>query len=140
MASVFAGFVVGYALSLLVGPLAAVLIIRANKRAGFAQRIAPPGTSVIALSIVLHVAAILTLTAFGLLLGMLLDGIDSRRSDAGLGSPNVIYTLLVTALTAILVIPSAAIPAIRRYAFAGALVFVASFGWAMPWLAQLGSN
>ena len=140
MASVFAGFVVGYALSLLIGPLAAMLIIRANKNPGFAQRVAPPGTSVIALSVVLHFTAILLLTAIGLLLGILLDGIDSRRPDGGLGSPNAVYTLIVVALTAVTVIPSVAVPAIRRYAFGGAVIFAAAFGWAMPWLAQLAPS
>lgn len=138
MASVFAGFVVGYAVSLAIGPLAAVLIVRANQRSGFAQRLAPPGTSVIALSVVLHVAAIVVFTGLGLVLGMALDGMETRRPQGGLGSPNLIYTLFVLALTATFVIPSAALPAIRPYTLVGSLLFVASFGWAMPWLATLG--
>jgi hypothetical protein len=138
VASVFAGFVVGYALSLVIGPVAAVVIIRSNRHSGLAQRIAPPGTNVIALSVVLHFAGIMLLTAIGLLLGVLLNGIEQRRSDGGLGSPNIAYTLLVLATTAVFVIPTFAIPSIRRYALLGALVFAASFGWAMPWVARLG--
>lgn len=138
MASVFAGFVVGYALSLAIGPIAAILIIRSNRHSGPAQRIAPPGTNVIALSVVLHFAGIMLLTAIGLLLGIVLNGIEQRRSDGGFGSPNITYTLLVLATTAVFVIPTFAIPSIRRYALLGALVFAASFGWAMPWVAQLG--
>jgi hypothetical protein len=138
VAAVFAGFVVGYALALVAGPLAAVLIVRSNHRTGVAQRIAPPGTSMIALSLVLHFAAILLLTALGLVLGMALHGLEARRPEGGLGSPNLLYTLLVTAITAVLVIPALALPAVRTYALAAAIVLLAAFGWLMPWVARLG--
>jgi hypothetical protein len=139
MAEVFAGFVVGYALALALSPIAAIALVRSNDRTGFAQRLAPEGTSVVALSVVLHFAAMIVLTAIGLILGMALGGLEDRRPDGGLGSPNLIYTLLVLALTAVIVIPMIAVPAIRRYALSGALIFVAAFGWAVPWLAQMGS-
>ncbi len=139
MAAVFAGFVMGFALSLAVAPAAAIALVRSNDRTGLAQRIAPPGTNVIALSVVLHFAAMIVLTMIGLLLGMLLVALNDRRPDNGLGSPNVAYTLIVVALTAVLVIPTVAVPAVRRYSVAGALVFAVLFGWAMPWLAELGS-
>lgn len=138
MAQVFAGFVVGYALAILFAALGAFALVRSNDRTGMAQRLAPPGTSVIALSVVIHFAAIIVLTALGLVLGMALAGIDARRPEGGLGSPNLVYTLLVLAITAVFVIPSFAVPAVRRYSVAAALVFAASFGWAMPWLATLG--
>ncbi|HET6614764.1 MAG TPA: hypothetical protein VFH62_02650 [Dehalococcoidia bacterium] len=139
MAEVFAGFVVGYALALALSPIAAIALVRSNDRTGFAQRIAPEGTNVVALSVVLHFAAMIVLTAVGLILGMALGGLEDRRPDGGLGSPNLVYTLLVVALTAVIVIPTIAVPAIRRIAFVGALIFVVAFGWAVPWLAQLGS-
>ncbi len=81
MAEVFAGFVVGYALALVIAPIGAIALVRSNDRSGFAQRVAPPGTSVLALSVVLHVAAIVVLTAIGLVLGMALAGIDDRRPN-----------------------------------------------------------
>ncbi len=139
MADVFAGFVVGYALALLAAPVGAVALIRSNDRTGLAQRVAPEGTSVVALSVVLHFAAMIVLTALGLVLGIALNGIDARRPDGGIGSPNLVYTARVFALTAVLVIPALAVPAARRYALVGAVVFAAAFGWAMPWLATLGS-
>ena len=138
MAAVFAGFVVGYLLALVAGPLAAVLIVRSNHRSGVAQRLAPPGTSVIALSVVLHFAAILLLTALGLVLGMALHALELRRPERGLGSPNLLYTLLVLAITAVLVIPAVAVPAMRKYGVAAAVVLLLTFGWLMPWVAQLG--
>lgn len=138
MAEVFAGFLVGYALAIMAGPLAAIGIVRSNDRTGVAQRLAPPGTSVVALSVVLHFAAMLMFTAVGLVLGLALAGINARRPDHGLGSPNVAYTLLVLALTAVAVIPAFALPATRRYAIGAGIVFAALFGWAMPWVATLG--
>ena len=139
MAEVFAGFVIGFALSLAVAPAAAIAVIRSNERTGLAQRIAPPGTNVVALSVVLHFAAMLLLTMIGMIFGMVLAGLNGRRPDSGLGSPNVVYTLIVVALAAALVIPTVVLPSVRRYCVAGALVFVVLFGWVMPWLARLGS-
>lgn len=139
MAAVFAGFVAGYALALVAGPVAAIALVASNDRSQLAQRIAPPGTSVIALSVVLHFAAIIVFTAIGIVLGMALAGIDARRPEGGLGSPNVVYTLLVVALAAVIFIPPVAAPALRRYSLGGAVIFAAVFGWGMPWLAQLGS-
>ena len=139
MAEVFAGFIIGFALSLAAAPLGAIALVRSNDRTGLAQRVAPPGTNVIALSVVVHFAALILLTMIGLLLGLLLAGLNDRRSDNGLGSPNVAYTLIVVALTAVIVMPTLAVPAVRRWCVVGALVFAAAFGWVMPWLAWVGS-
>jgi len=138
VAEVFAGFVMGYALAIVLAPLAAIALIRSNERTGIAQRVAPPGTNVIALSVVLHFFGVLTLTALGLVLGMALAGMEDRRPAGGLGSPNAAYTFLVLALAAVVVIPTLVLPAVRRYAVAAAALFAALFGWAMPWLATLG--
>lgn len=138
MAEVFAGFVIGFAISLLAAPAGAIMLVASNNRSGFAQRFAPPGTNVIALSLVLHLGALLLLTALGMILGMALAGIEDRRPAGGLGSPNVAYTLLVIALAAVIFIPALVIPALRRWALAAAALFVGLFGWAMPWLATLG--
>lgn len=138
VAQIFAGFVVGFALSLLIAPVAAIGIVRANGQTGLAQRIAPPGTNMIALSMVLHVAAVIVLTAIGMLLGMLLGGLDARRPAGGIGSPNLAFTLIVVALTAVSVIPLLIVPSARRIVAMSALLFAAAFGWAMPWLATLG--
>lgn len=135
MAEVFAGFVVGYALSIIVAPAGAILLIRSNHQTGFAQRVAPPGTNIIALSMLLHLLGFLLLTALGLILGMALAGIEDRRPTGGLGSPNLVYTLLVVALVAVVVIPAMLAPW-RRYALALAMLFVVGFGWVAPWLAE----
>jgi hypothetical protein len=139
MAEVFSGFVVGYALALAAGALGAIVIVRSNERTGLAQTIAPPGTNVVALAVVVHFAAMLLLTAIGMILGMALAGLEDRRPEGGIGSPNAIYTALVLALTAVVVIPTLAVQEMRRFALAGALIFVIAFGWVTPWLAEAGS-
>ena len=139
MAEVFAGFVTGFALSIVVAPLGAIVLIRSNDRTGLAQRIAPPGTNVVALSMVLQFAAMLLLTMAGMILGLLLLALNDRRPDGGLGSPNVAYTLIVVAGTVVLTVPSLAVPAARRWCVVGAVVFAVAFGWVMPWVARAGS-
>ncbi len=138
MAEVFAGFVVGYALALLAAPAGAIALVRNNDRSGFAQRVAPPGTNVVALSVVVHFAAIIAFTALGLVLGMALAGLNDRHPQDGLGSPNLVYTVMVLAITAILALPAVAVPPLRRPVVLGALVFAIAFGWALPWVATLG--
>ena len=139
MTEVFAGFIVGFALSIVVAPLGAIMLIRSNDRTGIAQRMAPPGTNAVALTVVLHFAAVLLLTMIGMILGLLLLALNDRRPDNGLGSANAAYTLIVVALTLVLALPALAMPAVRRACVAGALVFVLAFGWVMPWLAAAGS-
>lgn len=138
MAEVFSGFVVGYALAIIVGPLGAVMLVRQNRHTGFAQRVAPPGTNIVALSVVIHFAAMLALTALGLVLGMALAGLDARHPENGLGSPNVIYTVMVIAITVIIVAPAVAAPKLRRPVGIVAVTLLVAFGWAVPWLAQIG--
>jgi hypothetical protein len=138
MAEVFSGFVIGYALALAAGPAGAIALVRSNTHTGFAQRVAPPGTNIIALSVVVHFTGIIVFTGLGMVLGMVLAGLNARGSHAGLGSPNVPYTVIVALVAVILVAPAFAVPRLRALAIAGAVILVASFGWAMPWLAKLG--
>jgi hypothetical protein len=130
---VFAGFVVGFAMSIVVSPLAAIMLIRSNHETGFAQRFAPPGTNVLALTMFIHFLAFLLLTALGMIMGMALAGIEDRRPASGLGSPNVVYTVLVLALAATVTLPLLLMPW-RRYVVAMSLLFVTLFGWCVPWL------
>jgi hypothetical protein len=141
MPEVFAGFVCGYALSLALVPLAAVALVRARPHSALLERIVPPGTSLIAVSVILHLFALLVFTAIGMLLGLMLSGLEERRPAGGLGSPNAIFTVMVIAMTAIAVLPLAAVaPPFRRPLIVGGLVFVAVFGWLMPYLALLGDE
>jgi len=141
VAEVFAGLVCGYALALLATPLAAIAIVRARPGSELLRQVVPEGTSLIAVSVILHLFAILTLTALGLVLGLVLAGVEGRRPTGGLGSPNGVYTLVVLATTVIAVVPLAtAAPPLRRPLVAGGLVFAGVFGWLMPYLALVGPS
>jgi len=140
MAEVFAGVVCGYAVALVVTPLGAIALVRARTSSPLADRIAPEGTSLVALSIVLHMFVFLTFTAIGMVFGMLLNGLDSSSPASGLGSPNRAYTLLVLAIVAIAVLPLAiAVPRLRTPLLVSGVLFAGVFGWAMPHLATLGA-
>ena len=135
MAEVFAGFIAGFAFSIIVAPAAAILVVRSSHQTGLAQRVAPGGTNIVALAVVLHILAFFVLTALGMIMGLALAGIEDRRPDSGLGSPNIAYTMIVIALAAALVIP-AMLFRWRAYALAAALLFITIFGWITPWLAR----
>jgi hypothetical protein len=137
MAAAMAGFVCGYALALIVTPLAAVALVRARAGGGLVAQVMPQGASLIAVSVILHLFAMLTLTALGLLLGMLLNGLEENSPAAGLGSPNRVFTAFILAATAIAVVPLAvASRRLRLPLLAGGLLFAGCFGWLMPYLAS----
>ena len=63
MAEVMAGFVCGYGLALVVTPIAAIALVRARVSSPLLRQVMPGGTSLIAVSVILHTFAFLTLTA-----------------------------------------------------------------------------
>lgn len=139
MAEAFAGFLCGYALSIMATPGLALVLVRGRVNSAFIQRAMPEGTNVVALSIVLHTFLLLALTAIGMLLGLLLYGLENNRPDGGLGSPNRVYTIVILAIAAIAVLPLAVVLRRQRVALlAIGAVFVATFGWLMPYLSLLG--
>jgi hypothetical protein len=139
MAEVMAGFVCGYALALIVTPLAAIALVRARVGSPTLAQVVPQGTSLIAVSIILHVLAMLTLTAVGILLGLLLAGLEERSPDGGLGSPNQVFTIFILAATAIAVGPFALLfSRLRLLLLATGLLLVGLFGWFMPYLSLWG--
>ncbi len=141
MAEVFAGFVCGYALALIVTPALAIALVRARTNSAYLERLMPPGTNVVALSIVLHGFAFLAFTAIGMVLGLTLVGIEDRRPDSGLGSPNAVFTALMLAVTATAVLPFALVlPRWRVPLLASGVVFAALFGYAMPYLSLAGPD
>jgi hypothetical protein len=141
MAEVMAGFVCGYALALVATPVAAIAIVRARARSALMRQIAPPETSFVAISVLLHMFAMLTLTAIGVVLGLMLAGVEDKSPAGGLGSPNRVFTALILAIAAIAVVPIAAVmPRWRVPLLASGFVFAICFGWAMPWLSLLGPN
>jgi hypothetical protein len=139
MAEVLAGFVCGYALALLAAPAMAIGLIRLRTRSDYLNQVVPPGTNVLALSVVLFGFAFIALTAIGMVLGMMLAGVEDSQPASGLGSPNALFTGLIVLLAAIAIAPLAiALPRWRRPLVTSGAVFVLIFGWAMPWLSLAG--
>lgn len=141
MAEVFAGFVCGFALALVATPLAAIALVRARVSSPTLRQVVPEGTSLVAVSIILHGFAFLAFTAVGMVLGMILIGMEDRSPAGGLGSPNRAFTAFILALTVIAVGPLAiALTRLRAPLLAGGLVLAVTFGWLMPYLSLLYPN
>lgn len=137
MAEIMAGFVCGFALSIIATPIAAIAIVRARMTSPLMRQMAPEGTSLIAISVVISLFIVLTFTAIGLLFGLLLAGIESSNPAGGLGSPNRVFTAFILIATTIAVLPLSVVSGrLRVPLLASGLVFIASFGWFMPYLAS----
>ena len=104
MAQVFAGFVCGYILALAGAPLLALNLVRLRTSNSTVSRLMPPGTSIVALTVVLHGVLIIGCTGAGLLLGLLLYAM--RHGDGALGSPNIAFTLFVLGATVAVFAPA----------------------------------
>ena len=137
MAEIMAGFICGFALSIIATPIAALSIVRARMTNPLMRQIAPEGTSLMALSVVISVFILLMFTAIGLLLGLLLAGLENGSPAGGIGSPNLVYTAFILIATTIAVLPlSLASARLRLPLLGGGLAFIAAFGWFMPYLAS----
>ncbi len=135
-----AGLVCGYALALLATPAVAVAMLRARLSSDLVRRLVPEGTSLIAVSIIIHVFALLSFSAIGILFGIVLSAMEDKRPAGRLGSPNEVFTAFIIATAAIAVTPiGIVVPRWRLPLLVCGLVFVATFGWAMPYL-SLAAN
>ena len=135
MEEVFAGFIIGFAFSIAIAPFAAYGIVRSSPETGLAQRFALGETNIVALAMFLQMLGFFLLTGIGMILGLALSGLEDRRPASGLGSPNLVYPLMVLGVTAVLVIPMLGF-SWRQHAIIFGVLFAALFGWVMPWLAQ----
>ena len=135
MAEVLAGFICGYMVALVAAPAVAIALVRSGSAR--IRLVVPSQTSVAALSVVLHLFALLVFTAVGMLLGLLLMALEERAPEGGLGSPNLVFTGLVLACVAIAVVPiSMVVPGIRRPSAVVGLALAGLFGYLMPYLAS----
>lgn len=135
MAQVFAGFVCGYILALAGAPILALDLLRVRASNSAVSRLMPAGTSVVALTVVLHGVLIIGCTGAGLLLGLLLYAM--RHAEGALGSPNIAFTLFVFGATIALFAPAVVLAGrFRQQVLATAAVVFLLFGWLMPYLAE----
>jgi hypothetical protein len=135
VAQVFAGFVAGYGLALLTTPLLALLLFRLRAGSELLSRMFPADAPLVAVAMLIHGALTFTLTAVGLVLGLILLAMEG--ADGALGSLNWPFTLFVAAMVLSVVAPVYAIlRPWRRGIAAYSLLVLAVFGWLMPYLAD----
>ncbi|MFQ5879484.1 MAG: hypothetical protein ACE5IZ_04855 [Dehalococcoidia bacterium] len=139
MAEVFAGFVAGYLMAIVFTGLGAVMLARARTRVSFLARSLAPNLSWVMLAVPISVFAFLIWTAVGMILGLLYRGAESNIPGAGLGSPNLVFTLAIV-LFALANLAVVEVPLRRlHWPLVGmGLAFAAAFGWMLPHLAEAG--
>ena len=139
MSEVLAGFICGYALALVSAPLVAFAMLRLRSRVPALALVVPQQVPVVALTVVLFGFTFLFWTGLGIVLGLILMGLEDRAPEGGLGSPSLAFTLIIVFASAVACIPPAVmLRSGRRYVIAAAVVFLGVFGWLMPYLAQWG--
>jgi len=139
VAEAFAGFVVGYAFSLLFTAVAAVMVVGARDQVPFLSRAIAPNISAVQLAVPISLMAFVAWTLVGLLLGLAYRAARLNLVGGGLGSPNWPFTLGVLAATAaFLAVVYYGWRRLPRPALLLAAAFASLFGWGMPHLAELG--
>jgi hypothetical protein len=141
VAEVFAGFVCGFILALISTPVLVMWLVQSRETSAFIARALPKGTSPLILSVPAANFAFFLWTALGIVLGMLLIAVDERTSRGGLGSDNLLFTLIVLLSAVVIFLPLLVLlRQARRIVLLHAVCFVALFGWLTPFLAQLNSH
>jgi len=139
VAEAFAGFVVGYAFSLLFTGVTAMMVIDARSRVPFLSRAIAPNISAVQLAVPISLMAFVAWTLVGLLLGLAYRAARLNLAGGGLGSPNWPFTLGVLVVTvAFLAVVYYAWRRLRWPVLLTAAAFAGMFGWGMPHLAELG--
>jgi heme/copper-type cytochrome/quinol oxidase subunit 4 len=137
VAEVFAGFVIGYAMSLIFSILAALMVVDARSRIPYLAKAIAPNISAVALAVPISLLAFFLWTALGMFFGLLYRLTLEEASDGGLGSPNLVYTVLVLIFTAFsLTMVLALWRRLPWPVLTIGLTFAALFGWALPFLAE----
>jgi hypothetical protein len=137
MEEVFAGFVSGYIMGLIFTGLASLMIVQARSRIPYLAKAIAPNISAVALTVPISLIAFLVWTAIGMLVGLLYRYTLEEAPGGGLGSPNLLYTLLIISFAGLSL--TAVVAAFRRLPWQLAVMglsFVALFGWILPRLAQ----
>jgi len=137
MEEVFAGFVTGYIMALIFTGLAALMLVEARSRLPYLAKAIAANISAVALTVPISLIAFLLWTAIGMFLGLLYRYTLEEAPGGGLGSPNLLYTVLIISFGGLTL--TAVVAAFRRLPWqmaAMGLSFIALFGWVLPRLAQ----
>ena len=103
---------------------------------GFVRRVNPT-----TLMLGLVVAAYPVWTLFGGMLGLLYKLSTQMTPGPGLGSGNLMYTLMLALVTMLIAVPAVVI--LRRVAFGVVVIsvaFVGIYGWLLPFLVQVAER
>ena len=137
MEEVFAGFVSGYIMALIFSGLLALMVVERRSRIPYLAKAIAPNISVVALAVPISLIAFLLWTAIGMLLGLLYRYTLQEAPGGGLGSPNLLYTMLIIAFAGLIL--TAIVAAFRRLPWQVAVIglsFIVLFAWVLPHLAQ----
>ena len=137
MEEVFAGFITGYIMALIFTGLAALMLIEARSRLPYLAKAIAANISAVALTVPISLIAFLLWTAIGMFLGLLYRYTLEEAPGGGLGSPNLLYTVLIISFGGLTL--TAVVAAFRRLPWQVAVMglsFITLFGWVLPRLAQ----
>jgi hypothetical protein len=141
MAEVFAGFVCGFGLSIIATPPFAIWIVNARDEIPFIRNAIPKGMPITLLSVPIASFFFLVWTGLGLVFGMVLFSAIHSQPHGGLGSPNLLYTVIVLITAFVIFLPFFVVArSARRFCLFLVVSYVALFGWATPILAHYAST
>ena len=133
--AVLAGFLVGYGAAIAFTAAAAILLVRLRPQFRFLRERVAPWLTPMTVAVPVAGFAFLAWTAIGMGLGLAVYALEDAVPRDGLGSPNLVYTLVIAGSALVLVSPWFLVaPALRRYLVAGVVVYIAAFAWLLPWL------
>jgi len=141
MEEVFSGFVCGFVMSIVATPPFALWVTKSRDDIPFIRNAVPKGMPLTLLSIPIASFFFLIWTELGLVFGMLLIAANNAHPQGGLGSPNLLFTVIVLSTAVIVFSPFfVLVRSARRLALFLALTYIALFGWATPILAHYAST
>ncbi|MSQ62160.1 MAG: hypothetical protein EXR43_06255 [Dehalococcoidia bacterium] len=127
------GFMVGYGVAIAFTAAAAILIVRLRTQVRFLRERLAPWLTPMTVAVPVAGFAFLAWTAIGMGLGLAYYAMEQVAPRGGLGSPNLVYTMVIAGLALVLVAPWLVVaPALRRYLAVGVAVYIAAFAWLLP--------
>lgn len=134
--AVMAGFLLGYAASIVFTGVVAVWIVRLRAESEFLGRALAPTLTPWHIAVPVSFFAFLGWTMLGMVAGVLLAVLEEAAPRGGLGSPNLIYTVIILASALLPAMPFLVLMrSCRRPIVLAVVGYAALFGWALPHLA-----
>jgi hypothetical protein len=128
-------------MSIVATPAFALWVTKSRDDIPFVRSAVPKGMPLTLLSIPIASFFFLIWTELGLVFGMLLIAANNAHPQGGLGSPNLLFTVIVLSTAVMLFSPFFfLVRSARRLSLFLAITYVALFGWATPILAHYAST